>query len=218
MCGGTNAFVDSDEKYQGLSPRVRGNPAHAEEAGAGLRSIPACAGEPCASSWPAVMPRVYPRVCGGTPWPSPTTARPGGLSPRVRGNRRRDKGSGKRSRSIPACAGEPCRASAACETAGVYPRVCGGTAAWTPGGRAAWGLSPRVRGNPDRYLRRHRKAGSIPACAGEPCADCLFGDVRGVYPRVCGGTGQPLTGVMVQAGLSPRVRGNLVSRPAARLE
>ena len=75
------------------------------------------------------------------------------------------------------------------------------------------GLSPRVRGNlplrrPPRLRRR-----SIPACAGEPTTAGLRYTVRGVYPRVCGGTASavPASGALI--GLSPRVRGN---RPACR--
>ena len=75
-------------------------------------------------------------------------------------------------RSIPACAGEPISARFA------YPR------------NDAGGLSPRVRGEPSMCARSWRPGGSIPACAGEPSMDI---DRAGamhipVYPRVCGGT------------------------------
>ena len=53
-----------------------------------LGSIPACAGEPPAFSTPMIVPKVYPRVCGGTALAVPATTWPRGLSPRVRGNRR----------------------------------------------------------------------------------------------------------------------------------
>ena len=46
VCGGTECVVTAKPFRYGLSPRVRGNPrAHAAKL-AGLRSIPACAGEP----------------------------------------------------------------------------------------------------------------------------------------------------------------------------
>ena len=91
-----------------------------------------------------------------------------GLSPRVRGNLNRGARGMLPTRSIPACAGEPCSASVASRSARVYPRVCGGTCRCstivTPGA----GLSPRVRGN--RGLEREvlMSKRSIPACAGEP--------------------------------------------------
>ena len=77
----------------GLSPRVRGNRlllrVYDTTDTGGLRSIPACAGEP--------------RPPHSTL--SRTTAR--GLSPRVRGNPRRPGPAGSSVWSIPACAGEP---------------------------------------------------------------------------------------------------------------
>ena len=90
----------------------------------------------------------------------------------------------------------------------VYPRVCGGTHQ----GRAAdsdnAGLSPRVRGNPCFQLSSKHTRRSIPACAGEPSwAGCSKFDLK-VYPRVCGGTPLGSFDDQVDAGLSPRVRGN----------
>ena len=51
----------------------------------------------------------------------------GGLSPRVRGNRRRIDPIAVCVRSIPACAGEPELPEDPREIREVYPRVCGGT-------------------------------------------------------------------------------------------
>ena len=70
------------------------------------------------------------------------------------------------------------------------------------------GLSPRVRGNPDRGIGQQQQRRSIPACAGEPVLARPVCLVDQVYPRVCGGT-RCRTGVNDQGeGLSPRVRGN----------
>ena len=49
---------------------------------------------------------------------------------------------------------------------------------------------------------------SIPACAGEPASAYGSATHKGVYPRVCGGTGLGVALLAVRAGLSPRVRGN----------
>ena len=118
-------------------------------------------------------------MCGGTRHCEEVHARRLGLSPRVRGNRTLPTCRKIRTRSIPACAGEP---GCICERPGtlgkkVYPRVCGGT-----GGRWEKGLSPRVRG---KKMRRNR-----------------------VYPRVCGGTTIRAANGCYRYGLSPRVRGN----------
>ena len=66
VCGGT--FVRHAIKLvtRGLSPRVRGNRFDLGIRHGGIRSIPACAGEPeTCQSCPNVH-EVYPRVCGGT--------------------------------------------------------------------------------------------------------------------------------------------------------
>ena len=73
------------------------------------------------------------------------------------------------------------------------------------------GLSPRVRGNLAGRASDRGLDGSIPASAGEP--PVLIQSARGfwVYPRECGGTyAMPMLEARNgNAGLSPRVRGNL---------
>ena len=152
--------------------------------------------------------RVYPRVCGGTRdlrAPLPPCR---GLSPRVRGNRRREQPGQVGDRSIPACAGEPNRSRFYQEDDRVYPRVCGGTPCCWIVRLSTTGLSPRVRGNHRHIPTRQRCPGSIPACAGEPLTG--GGDIGGgrVYPRVCGGTVVCPAASGATGGLSPRVRGN----------
>ena len=89
VCGGTGIVCPAGIAGVGLSPRVRGNLylpgvfVHIE------RSIPACAGEPEAYADGTCAVRVYPRVCGGTRRLTPAAPTGMGLSPRVRGNRRR---------------------------------------------------------------------------------------------------------------------------------
>ena len=107
VCGGTRACGSASILGKGLSPRVRGNPAVLLAALLGGRSIPACAGEPWRKRFAAGLALVYPRVCGGTPYDTDDNRNANGLSPRVRGNRRRQHRSGRQKRSIPACAGEP---------------------------------------------------------------------------------------------------------------
>ena len=47
-------------------------------------------------------------------------------------------------------------------------------------------LSPRVRGNRDCVYLLFVRRRSIPACVGEPRAECMAYKVREVYPRVPG--------------------------------
>ena len=168
VCGGTAARRPQIARRVGLSPRVRGNHRGSAAPQQARGSIPACAGEPITHDGPITPPRVYPRVCGGTPSAAVVTAAQQGLSPRVRGNRRRRPRPAARARSIPACAGEPRRATLPCRRARVYPRVCGGTAPDRPPVSPNRGLSPRVRGNPHHASRMRCVRWSIPACAGEP--------------------------------------------------
>ena len=191
MCGGTAAILSPFTGWRGLSPRVRGNPAHGGHVASGAGPIPACAGEPL-SAMPyltaaAVYPRVcggtsagakrgpappaevqvYPRVCGGTKAAHVGQRWSSGLSPRVRGNPSTMPANGLRPGSIPACAGEPGhRRRPACPRT-VYPRVCGGTC--------------------DGGIFLDSAVGSIPACAGEPGRTRSGYAMTPVYPRVCGG-------------------------------
>ena len=107
VCGGTTYRVVSLLYQKGLSPRVRGN----------LGVIGPRRG----------ARQVYPRVCGGTRIVTRHEPSSKGLSPRVRGNREIIGGLSVGQRSIPACAGEPARWTAARLSTRVYPRVCGGT-------------------------------------------------------------------------------------------
>ena len=211
VCGGTVRLTARLRGQSGLSPRVRGNRG---AAGANRRrhgSIPACAGEPRPSAPGRCRPGVYPRVCGGTRRGDAKQMVTVGLSPRVRGNPASRPGSRTSQRSIPACAGEPKRKSGSPHSEWVYPRVCGGTAPTLYQDLKTKGLSPRVRGNPLRYLADKKKERSIPACAGEPPPSRRRRLHPTVYPRVCGGTPEVLIEAMANGGLSPRVRGNLTT-------
>ena len=134
-----------------------------------------------------------------------------GLSPRVRGNRYHRARDHAARRSIPACAGEPAAESVDQARQRVYPRVCGGTLPLALALLLILGLSPRVRGNryPPHYPRRRHR--SIPACAGEPIRHAIRPPAGGVYPRVCGGTWGCRPRYPAPVGLSPRVRGNLLT-------
>ena len=54
------------EKWNGLSPRVRGNPVGQRRQAAGVGSIPACTGQPFSHGANVVSGKVYPRVYGAT--------------------------------------------------------------------------------------------------------------------------------------------------------
>ena len=151
---------------------------------------------------------VYPRVYGGTLQPRHAVLPRRGLSPRVRGNRNRERRDARRGGSIPACTGEPGIDRVEHGQRAVYPRVYGGTIdAWLDQLHPQ-GLSPRVRGNPCGSLIVEVNNGSIPACTGEPAQGRLPYSGRWVYPRVYGGTPTTYDRMNYAIGLSPRVRGN----------
>ena len=149
-------------------PACAGNHRRGRSNQAAPPSIPACAGEPHLSRRFGALSRVYPRVCGGTTAVIEELQENGGLSPRVRGNRPIPQRVDGMVGSIPACAGEPRFASLHLTPPQVYPRVCGGTIDRPTQAVPTDGLSPRVRENQVPSHSPPIKAGSIPACAGEP--------------------------------------------------
>ena len=70
----------------------------------------------------------------------------------------------------------------------VYPRVYGGTHRSPSDAKLNPGLSPRVRGNLERYEDMDKTKRSIPACTGEPEYPRPRQGQDRVYPRVYGGT------------------------------
>ena len=208
VCGGATRTLCAPFCAPGLSPRVRGSLFRDLAGNGAVRSIPACAGEPRATSASTCRSWVYPRVCGGAV-PSVGRLFPGpGLSPRVRGSQLDLDVHLRRARSIPACAGEPGGGPCAGSDARVYPRVCGGAAVECREVISGEGLSPRVRGSLAAIGMLLLAIGSIPACAGEPSGTILLVASDGVYPRVCGGALFVEWEVRAFTGLSPRVRGS----------
>ena len=156
------------------------------------------------------LERVYPCECGGTSDEKTDMSPYPGLSPRVRGNLKRDFRPRLWVRSISASAGEPSANRIQPLSLPVYPRECGGTSPAGTVGNVIVGLSPRVRGNRGPPAGHRAVAGSVPASAGEPVPPPKPQLMPTVYPRECGGTpGAVPPGEKVR-GLSPRVRGNLL--------
>ena len=167
VCGGSRYCGKECRSAAGLSPRVRGKLRHIVHPVRRVGSIPACAGEAGKSTRSARIPRVYPRVCGGSNWAWPPVLVLQGLSLRVRGKRLElglPPGGG---RSIPACAGEAQGQEARAGWFKVYPRVCGGSRSSSRNIQYHRGLSPRVRGKRRNPGRCNPGIRSIPACAGE---------------------------------------------------
>ena len=156
--GGTLFRLPLLRLANGLSPRTRGNPrqqavendshensenekhidhdAHRNRAGRNMSIVAAIVAE-----------LVYPRERGGTVLRHLQIERLQGLSPRTRGNRAEASAVCFVARSIPANAGEPCRAAGWTWARRVYPRERGGTSRAQRVEQITGGLSPRTRGN-----------------------------------------------------------------------
>ncbi len=173
----------------------------------GAGSIPACAGETTLGCISPNFSGVYPRLCGGNFSCGVLPLAFGGLSPLVRGKRRKWRRGLSDNGSIPACAGETSTALPAQMWTRVYPRLCGGNIDAYFAGKTLLGLSPLVRGKLPGLDFWIMGFGSIPACAGETCElrhQCVF---TGVYPRLCGGNKSDVKAKTSGEGLSPLVRG-----------
>ncbi len=126
VCGGASRAGTEALGSQGLSPRVRGSRGMTKQIIDKIRSIPACAGEPWCPPCRFAYVKVYPRVCGGAEQRGCPPTYSTGLSPRVRGSPTTSSSASARTRSIPACAGEPVVPCPPARLDRVYPRVCGG--------------------------------------------------------------------------------------------
>ena len=135
-----------------------------------------------------------------------------GLSPRGRGNQRNPAWWCVGVGSIPAWAGQPPPARSRPALWRVYPRVGGATVLTAPTPLLLSGLSPRGRGNRRRVERLVLLRRSIPAWAGQPIRDGPGGVGNPVYPRVGGATMRGSERESAALGLSPRGRGNPLSR------
>ena len=151
---------------------------------------------------------VDPRVCGGARSRAEALGMKRGRSPRVRGSLSSRVSRALRSRSIPACAGEPLTTVMTPSIVEVDPRVCGGALTTTYIIPPSEGRSPRVRGSPKSKSSVMVPYGSIPACAGEPIPVEHVSVIRRVDPRVCGGAELWADPAMRATGRSPRVRGS----------
>ena len=149
-CGA--AFGDFRPRHfgDGLSPRVRGSHRVRSTGAKPMRSIPASAGQPLNSQKATYAYQVYPRECGAAVLSVSIAYCALGLSPRVRGSPARLHPSPLPCRSIPASAGQPLIRADRVRWHGVYPRECGAALYISRKSTSTRGLSPRVRGSPER--------------------------------------------------------------------
>jgi len=206
--GGTILLHEIEGPVGGPSPRGRGNHRRVIFILASQGTIPAWAGEPRYEYSGAARRGDHPRVGGGTEWLELPLHRGQGPSPRGRGNREQAKRATARAGTIPAWAGEPGRVWGRGGSRWDHPRVGGGTSSAACPRPAAWGPSPRGRGNHCVARNGSSTIGTIPAWAGEPNSSKSAGSILRDHPRVGGGTPYDLPPADVYVGPSPRGRGN----------
>ena len=166
--GGACWRSDCGGAWHGLSPRPRGSLITIQNGLFRYGSIPASAGEPAGIPQDRIAARVYPRVRGGAFFYHFRRLNLPGLSPRPRGSPGHGEDAGGLGGSIPASAGEPAAPPPLTLRSRVYPRVRGGAARLDGVITPDEGLSPRPRGSQNFGCAPARRAGSIPASAGEP--------------------------------------------------
>ena len=125
--GATGSMGPSPVATQGLSPLARGNLCATASCSIAHGPIPARAGQPVRSMRPSIELRAYPRSRGATCKPSWPGASSTGLSPLARGNLAPASSPYRRSRPIPARAGQPSEATQKWEHGRAYPRSRGAT-------------------------------------------------------------------------------------------
>ena len=211
--GGTNGVSASTCSAGGLSPRVRGNHARPPFAFPYTGLSPRVRGNRNLINGRISNGQVYPRVYGGTRLPGPACLRRGEVYPRVYGGTaERVAGTRITAGLSPRVRGNPRRQYAPRRNlVKVYPRVYGGTDLDVRNS-FIYGLSPRVRGNHRQAAQDYERPrglsprvrgnlplldvdrqsmGSIPACTGEPIWGPWAPPVMGSIPACTGEPRQP---------------------------
>jgi len=201
----------------GSSPRLRGTRCYRLLLARDARFIPAPAGNPPRRSLHARSGAVHPRACGEPKIQSAIGHPSHGSSPRLRGTHRRPLGVLRRTRFIPAPAGNPDYFTWETGRNTVHPRACGEPSSTACPWWRVDGSSPRLRGTPDLRIGELPGDRFIPAPAGNPEGERWPASHGAVHPRACGeptmaGRRSPGTN-----GSSPRLRGTPVRRMRRRI-
>jgi len=142
---------------------------------------------------------------------APARATRFGSSPRVRGTPRHCRQRCRRSRFIPAGAGNTQKSPGRPGFRAVHPRGCGEHSSAPAMISAISGSSPRVRGTRAHPAPSRTPARFIPAGAGNTVSKPRCRRTTPVHPRGCGEHGRSSRCLSRSVGSSPRVRG---TRPA----
>ena len=206
-CGERAPQTIKDPWASGSSPRVRGTLGPKAHPAAGIRFIPARAGNASMSLLLVGGPAVHPRACGERVDQRARLLVPCGSSPRVRGTRTAASESAARWRFIPARAGNAISSAPPTSHPAVHPRACGERVSVGGGRHTARGSSPRVRGTRPRRFPSAPTVRFIPARAGNARWPHDSRTSWTVHPRACGERMSYMADIDFVDGSSPRVRG-----------
>ncbi len=170
-CGANPVLYGLSSRTRGSSPRMRGKRVWCAVRAAGVRIIPAHAGQTSSPARAAASPADHPRACGANSTVRTMMRSVSGSSPRMRGKHPAGRDRRHRLRIIPAHAGQTAMGVQPRVAAADHPRACGANQTQGHSTNAVAGSSPRMRGKPWLWSTCCCSAGSglriIPAHAGQ---------------------------------------------------
>ncbi len=214
MCGEHSTIIDKRNSALGSSPHVRGTQRIDAREIQSCGIIPACAGNTWSMLCCQMVWRDHPRMCGEHSMVTPEQSDCQGSSPHVRGTPEKPVLADVQTGIIPACAGNTTGFSFLGSAGGDHPRMCGEHTVLSTTHRTTRGSSPHVRGTPCPFVRPRRRAGIIPACAGNTRCWNPPHIRRWDHPRMCGEHNTVSNPTRLIRGSSPHVRGTLLCTSA----
>ena len=206
-CGANPAVMVMEVSPSGSSPRVRGKPFRTIPGRAGVRIIPARAGQTLRRGQWHRHDADHPRACGANLVPFSLRLWWFGSSPRVRGKLDDVRLDDAANRIIPARAGHTYFFQSIKAVTPDHPRACGANCRNRYRVEVDSGSSPRVRGKPRRRSRLPVCRRIIPARAGQTRPPSNRWCCESDHPRACGANPGNGSSVAACFGSSPRVRG-----------
>ena len=145
-CGANPLGQINVSGFAGSSPRMRGKLPLLQHVLHGERIIPAHAGQTHHRSCPVICYPDHPRACGANVRHRRSRPRQNGSSPRMRGKPNPTREMERRTRIIPAHAGQTTGTTRFREGFPDHPRACGANHVPQQDARQPRGSSPRMRG------------------------------------------------------------------------
>ncbi len=191
----------------GSSPHARGTHHLIFPDVRNVRFIPACAGNAPSKHPLTYLQTVHPRMRGERQ-KTPQCCRPKtGSSPHARGTLTGERPVRRKSRFIPACAGNAARCCGRRCCTAVHPRMRGERHGAPTARVEAGGSSPHARGTRALGGRAFLNQRFIPACAGNAVTGVVFMCCRPVHPRMRGERTRSFSQHPQDRGSSPHARG-----------